>query len=337
MKKRLALLLPLLALPASAQVAAAPDDLPALAKAIDATPDDPKSYEAYGTKALNLGKLDEGIAKLKIGVARVADFGSAYYLLAYAYRKKQVWADAADYYRRCIALKQKENESYFGLGQSLAGLGDKRGALAALKHYVAQEKRPTAQKFVDQANQLIAQLEPPTVSPAELRAEADKLRNEKKFEEAAAAYRKAIEADKGNLSLYNDLGNVFFALKRYDDAAAAFKGATDRDPHFALGWYNLAHAYRRGERRSQAVEAYMHYTKLKPDDPDPYYGLGQTLKALGDAQGAVSAFRKYVEMEKRPEEQKWVEKARQELSALELTLRPAPPPPEPSGKVIDEK
>ena len=65
------------------------------------------------------------------------------------------------------------------------------------------------------------------------------------------------------------------------------------------------------------MNAYRPYMQLEPDDPDPYYGLGQTLKALGDVPGAIEAFRKYVAMEKRPEEQRWVDKARAELEALE--------------------
>jgi tetratricopeptide (TPR) repeat protein len=57
--------------------------------------------------------------------------------------------------------------------------------------------------------------------------------------------------------------------------------------------------------------------RLRPDDPDPYYGLGQTLKAAGDVPGAIDAFKKYIAMEKRPEEQRWVDKAKAELQALQ--------------------
>jgi tetratricopeptide (TPR) repeat protein len=316
------------------------DELAALGRALDASPDDRAAYEAYATKALGSGKFDEGIAKLKVGVARVSDFANGYYLLGYAYRKKGVFADAAAFYRIAIALKHKELESQFGLGQSLAGLGDKKGAVAALKKYVAQEKRDTAKRFVDEANATIAKLEPGAGGGGDasgLRAEADKLRNEKRFDEAAAAYRRAIEADKANLDLYNDLGNVYFAVKKYNDAAGAFREAVNRDGKYALGWYNLAHALRKADRKAEAVEAYRKYMGLKPEDPDPYYGLGQTLKALGDNAGAMSAFRKYVEMEKRPDEQKWVEKARQELAAMEAMQRPAMPSPGGAGKISDEK
>ena len=117
---------------AASPARAAEDELAPYAKAIEENPNDAKAYDAYATKALGSNRLDDAVAKLKIGVARVDSFPNGYYLLGYSYRKKQAWADAADYYRRCVSLKWKENESYFGLGKSLAGLGDARGAALAL-------------------------------------------------------------------------------------------------------------------------------------------------------------------------------------------------------------
>jgi tetratricopeptide (TPR) repeat protein len=170
------------------------------------------------------------------------------------------------------------------------------------------------------------------VSVQQLRQEGDELRKQGKLNEAAHSYEQALTLDRGNLDLYNDLGNVYFALKQYNDAARAFSAATSRDPNYALGWYNLAHALRKGDKPREAADAYKQYIRLKPDDPDPYYGLGQTLKTLGDVAGAINAFQKYVSMEKRPEEQRWVEKARAELQALQAM----PSGSAPSGKV-DER
>jgi tetratricopeptide (TPR) repeat protein len=169
-----------------------------------------------------------------------------------------------------------------------------------------------------------------------LRAQAEDLRRANRMTEAAAAYKRAIAADRGNLDLYNDLGNVYFTLKQYGEAANAFSEATRRDPNYALGWYNLAHALRKGEHAREAADAYKQYIRLKPDDPDPYYGLGQTLKMMGDTPGAIVAFKKYIGMEKRPDEQKWVDKASAELQALEATQASQVHAPEPTGK-IEEK
>jgi tetratricopeptide (TPR) repeat protein len=351
---------------ALAPLAAFADDLEALARAIDEHPEDAKAYDAYARAAISAKRFDDAIRRLKVGVARIADYSEGYYKLAYAYRQKKEWADAADYYRRYIALNPSKSDPYFGLGASLAGLGDTKGAVAAYDRYVALEKSPQKQRFIDQARAEAAKLDPsrtppgagapagspggaptpaapaapPTAGTApaargeapQLRAAAERLRGEGKLDEAVAAYEKAIAADRGNIELYNDLGNVHFGLKRYGEAARAFEEATRRDGNYALGWYNLAHALRKADRKGEAVSAYRQYIKLRPEDPDPYYGLGQTLKGMGDVRGAIDAFRRYISMEKRPDEQRWVDKARTELEALESMDPGGPGRPRPSGR-----
>ncbi len=353
------------------------EDLDTLSRAIDQSPDDARTYDAFAAAALKDKRWDEAIHKLKVAVARIPDYPEGYYKLAYAYRQKKEWADAADYYRRYVVLNPSRTDTYYGLGAALEGMGDKRGAIAAFDKYIALEKAPEKQRFVDAAKAELAKMDPsrapplppvdfapptpsnsstsattqpvttqpattqpvttqpaaPGESAATLRAQAEDLRKANRMSEAAAAYKRAIAADRGNLDLYNDLGNVYFSLKQYGEAANAFSEATRRDPSYALGWYNLAHALRKGEHAREAADAYKQYIRLKPEDPDPYYGLGQTLKMMGDTPGAIIAFKKYIGMEKRPEEQKWVEKAAVELQALEASQMRAP---QPSGK-IEEK
>ncbi|HEX4458067.1 MAG TPA: tetratricopeptide repeat protein [Polyangia bacterium] len=350
---------------ASVAAPALADELEDLGRVAEAHPDDMKACDAFAAAALKQKRYDDAIRHLKITVARVPDYPEGYYKLAYAYRAKKEWADAADYYRRYIALNPSRSDTYFGLGAALEGLGDSKGAIAAYQKYVAIEKAPSKQRFVDEAWAELSKLSgteggvPPVVPPpskpatatnvtndhvpaagggndaAALRARADDLRAQNKWTEAVPAYKRAIAADPGNLDLCNDLGNTYFALKQYSDAAQAFASATQRDPSYALGWYNQAHALRKAERWRDSADAYRQYIKLKPDDPDPYYGLGQTLKALGDSASAIGAFQKYVAMERRPDEQKWVEKARAELQALEAAQAPAAVHA-PSGK-IEEK
>jgi tetratricopeptide (TPR) repeat protein len=323
------------------------DELDPLAQAIEQSPDDARAYDAYAQAALKARRWDDAIRKLKVAVARIPNYPEGYYKLAYAYRQKKEWADAADYYQRYITLNPYRTDTYYGLGAALEGVGDKKGAIAAFDKYVTVEKAPEKQRFVESARAELAKLEgasppaatappaattPAPVDAATLRAQAEELRKANKLPEAADAYKRAIAADRSNLELYNELGNIYFALKQYGDAAGAFADATRRDPGYALGWYNVAHALRKADRPREAADAYQKYIRLKPDDPDPYYGLGQTLKMLGDGPGAIAAFKKYIGMEKRPDEQKWVDKARAELQALEA-MQAAPAPP--SGKIED--
>jgi tetratricopeptide (TPR) repeat protein len=344
-------LLPL-CLTAALSASASAATLDELARAIEQSPDDAKAYDAYAYAAFKEKKFDEAIRKLKVGVARIPDYAEGYYKLAYAYRQRQEWADAADYYRRYIALRPAKVDPYYGLAASLEGLGDKKGAIAAFEKYIELERAPEKQRFVEQARKEIALLRgaappAPAAAPAapasaaaparprgdakQLRAEAEQLKKQGKLVEAAQAYERALPADEGNLELYNDLGNVYVQLKQYGDAARVFQAAVDRDKAYALGWYNLAYAQRKANKMSEAAAAYRAYSKLRPEDPDPYYGLGQALKALGDVKGAIEAFKVYIATEQRPDEQRWVEKAKLELEMLEAMQRSSPP----SGKLRD--
>src|SRR5262249_10245652 len=208
------------------------DDLETLAHAIELSPEDSRTYDAYAAAALKAKRWDDAIHYLKIAVARLPDYSEGYYKLAYAYRQKKEWADAADYYRRYVVLNPGRTDTYYGLGAALEGVGDKKGAIAAFEKYVSLEKSPEKRKFVGQARAELAKLDPGRAAAAEtpsesasgrpmgwsegvdkasLRARADELRKAGKMAEAATAYRRAIEADRRNLELYNDLGNVYFS------------------------------------------------------------------------------------------------------------------------------
>ncbi len=322
------------------------DELVPLAAAIDANPSAAEVYDAYVAAAFRAKRWDEAIARLKVAVAKIPTYHAGYYKLGYAYRQKKAWSESVVAYVKFAELEPGKSDPYFGLGASLQGAGDRPAAVEAYKRYVELEKAPEKQKFVEQAKGEIARLSavvpPPrpaaAVSPGPapavaarpataasgprsealaLRADADKLRAAGKLDEASAAYERALAADPGNLDLHVELGDAYFAQKRYTDAAKVFRAAVDRDPGYALGWYNLAHAESRAGQNGTAVLAYHAYMKLRPTDPDPYYGLGQAEKAAGNIKAAIEAFRAYLAMERRPESQRWVERARKELEALE--------------------
>lgn len=342
------LLLGPLCLSASAQ------ELEPLQRGIDERPEDAKAYEAYATAAIQKGQFDDAASRLKLGIARIPDFARAYYLLGVAARSKAGtpagtkwdWNDAAVFYRVYISLRPNETDPYFGLGKALVGMKESRAAIAAFNQYIALEKREDRQRFVQMAKDEVTRLSgggggggsAPVAtgggggSAAQLKAEADALKNAQKFDEAVTAYKKALEVDPNNPDLHNDLGNAYFGLKKYNDAAEAFKAATARDANYSIGWYNLANALRKADRKPEAVDAYKHYMQLNPTDSDPWFGMAQTLKSMGDTAAAGAAFRKYLEMEKRPEQQKWIDKAKAELAAIDAAAAP-PPQQNPGGKV----
>jgi tetratricopeptide (TPR) repeat protein len=147
-----------------------------------------------------------------------------------------------------------------------------------------------------------------------------------KLDEAAASYRKALEATPNWAPALNGLGSVLFKKGQSFEAIALFKSATEADPDFKLAWFNLGYAARKSSDFTTAVRAYERYTQLDPNDPDGFYGLGESYRQLGQPAKAITAYETYIAREKRPSEQKWVQKAREQVTALRAQMAPTPAP-----------
>lgn len=148
-----------------------------------------------------------------------------------------------------------------------------------------------------------------------------------KLDEAAAAYRKALEATPNWAPAINGLGSVLFKKGQSVEAIALFKSATEADPDFKLAWFNLGYAARKSGDFATAARAYERYTQLDSNDPDGFYGLGESYRQLGQPAKAITAYETYISREKRPSEQKWVEKAREQMTALRAQTAPPPAAP----------
>jgi tetratricopeptide (TPR) repeat protein len=146
--------------------------------------------------------------------------------------------------------------------------------------------------------------------------------------EALGLYQAAQDADPSFLPAFDAAAPLWFSAQDYKTAISRLELAVARRADYSMGWYNLAFAYRKTTDYRKAVLAYQRFTELRPGEPDPYYGLGVTYKAMGDAASARASFEKYVELEKRPDKQKFVQQAQAEVTSLvrEVAAAPAPAP-----------
>jgi tetratricopeptide (TPR) repeat protein len=147
---------------------------------------------------------------------------------------------------------------------------------------------------------------------------------EGRLDQAVAAYKEAISKSPGYAAALNGLGLALFKQDKKPEAIQQFKAATQANASFALAWSNLGFASRKMGDAATAVTAYEKYVQLAPDDADGLYGLAESYRLAGDSAKAIPAYEQYVAKEKRPSEQKWVQKAREQIAALK-----APPPATP--------
>lgn len=153
---------------------------------------------------------------------------------------------------------------------------------------------------------------------------------------AAAAWRAAIAAEPGQVGHYEALGRVLLKARDLPGAIEAYRKLVEAVPTHARGRYRLAFALRKAERLPEAAEAYRAYIAAAPTDPDGHFGLARTLEKLSRGPEALDAYQTYVELENRPSEAKWVERAHARIEALSASApqqAPAstPPPAAPPG------
>ena len=91
------------------------------------------------------------------------------------------------------------------------------------------------------------------------------------FNEAIDAFKKAIDADKRQPILWNNLGSVYLTVSRLYAAEGAFKQALKLDPNFALAHYNLGAAYDANLDYEGAIESYARALELDPKLGDASY------------------------------------------------------------------
>ncbi len=109
-----------------------------------------------------------------------------------------------------------------------------------------------------------------------LAREGNKLYEEKKYADAEASYKKALNVKNNMPEAIFNLGDAMYQQKRWDDAAAQFKlSATLAADSLqkAAAYHNLGNTLYGKEDYSGAVEAYKKALRIQPADKDTRYNL----------------------------------------------------------------
>ena len=119
------------------------------------------------------------------------------------------------------------------------------------------------------------------------------LSGKKKWAEAEALYKKAIELRPNDWDLRLALGNFYFRQSRYAEAEQAFAEVTRLVPDCYLGYRNLGGAYHMQARFAEASAEFQKALKIKPS-AITYSNLGTSLFFQGLYQQSVVAMEKAV-------------------------------------------
>ncbi len=109
---------------------------------------------------------------------------------------------------------------------------------------------------------------------------------------------------------YLELGDGLQRAGRAEEAAAAYRTALEKRPGSAAVWARLAMPLRAMGKRQEPLEALLQSVKADPDQPEVWHNLGLLQSELGEKGAAIESFRRSIGLD--PE---WAE-SRQSLGAV---------------------
>ena len=112
------------------------------------------------------------------------------------------------------------------------------------------------------------------------------------YVEAAAAFKRITERDRGNAEAYYQLGNSYFRMSRVKDAMKAYQRAVELKPDHYLAFNNLGTAQHSLRQFKEAIGSYQAALRVDPDYPEALLGLGVVYLELKDQDGALEQHRR---------------------------------------------
>jgi hypothetical protein len=127
-------------------------------------------------------------------------------------------------------------------------------------------------------------------------------------DEAAAAYRRALEIDPYLVPALINLANIHYARDEIAEAQALYERATGLEPDVFEAHYNLGNIYHDLGRYIAAQSCYREALRLNPRYADAHFYLAVTLEKNGQSQDARPHWRAYQTLAPNGE---WVELAKE--------------------------
>ena len=128
------------------------------------------------------------------------------------------------------------------------------------------------------------------------------------FEEAASAYRRALEIDPYLVPALINLANIHYSRDEIAEAQALYERAIALEPDVFEAHFNLGNIFHDLGRYREAQGCYRDALKLNPTYADAHFYLAVTLEKNGQSQEARAHWKAYQQLAPNGE---WVELARE--------------------------
>jgi tetratricopeptide (TPR) repeat protein len=123
------------------------------------------------------------------------------------------------------------------------------------------------------------------------------LYHQKKYDEAIAKYRKAIELYPKSAVPYNNWGNALSDQGKYDEAITKYQKVTELDPKSAVPYNNWGNVLSDQGKYDEAIAKYEKAIELDPKFALPYNGWGNVLRDQKSYDEAIAKYEKAIELD----------------------------------------
>lgn len=118
----------------------------------------------------------------------------------------------------------------------------------------------------------------------------------KKYDEAIALIKKAININPNHHALYNNLGVSYKELEKYSEAIYNFKKAININPNYAEAYNNLGIVLKKIHQYEEAHNNYCESIRLNPAYAEAYNNLGLLYAEIKDLKNAIINFNKAIQL-----------------------------------------
>lgn len=123
--------------------------------------------------------------------------------------------------------------------------------------------------------------------PAKEVREGNKLYQQQKYKEAAAAYQKALQKQPSYIPGLFNMGNAQYKQKQYEASRKIYEGTAKTAPdkqQQGAAHYNIGNSYMEEQKYQEAVKAYKDALRKNPQDEQAKYNLSYALQKLKQQQ-----------------------------------------------------
>jgi len=277
-------------------------------KALGRDPRHSRALHLLGVIAYDRGQIQAAIELIERAQPRLQDVPEAHVNLGNALQGAGRWVEAADSYRRAIALYPDYGIAHSNLARALnkqglfeAGLESSTRALELIPGFPGASINCAAALLGLERH---AEAEAPLRRALDLMPDRAKTHRDLglvleqlgRLDEAVASYQRAVSLDPNDPKTHNDLGVTLDALGRLDEAVVSYHRALALHPDLAELHCNLGKALQALNRIDEAVKSYHRGLALKPDLVEAYYNLGTALEARKQYGEAAESFRAAIQL-----------------------------------------